>query len=425
MTEANDGLHGFPSPQAEDLHRVPAVWRHFSLFTADHATDDIRTPPGVYQLGVACWGRGGLAHAEHGGGGAGFCFIVLETRPGERLPEMIFDQHGDTRFGTLMVARAGGNAEKELFGRGGDATINNDHDYAITAQGGPGGRGQKKRISGIPESLIVGGGGGASGSFYGHGGAGGNAEGFIYVSGETTFCATSASGGGFGGDGVSTETGGAAPGGGGACHAALSQTLSQGGQPPQIWEPDPGIMNLGLSGAGGGGTCSAGGNGRIQSSCETLSIGATGGSGLNGRGGLGATETRPAQDGVAYYSDDAHSFLALANQRLGGGGGGNADFGDGGHGGPGGGGGGGCAHNKKPGGGGHGGTGGVGGGGGGAAAVSTVLFRGGDSLFGGGGGGSLGVKKIKPGTCFLGGGGQGGYLGDPLPASKGCIILYW
>ncbi|MES9984600.1 MAG: hypothetical protein ABW115_14445 [Candidatus Thiodiazotropha sp. 6PLUC6] len=430
----NDGLYGFPAPRVEDDPQLPPSWRHCLLFTNKvPLTNNLRTPPNVYHLGVACWGRGGRAEnvQGHGGGGAGFCFIVLDTRPGELLPEMIFEKNGDTRFGSLMIARAGKDANPNRPGVGGQAQLFIDNAYGMIASGGRGGKGGFKKLPGSNNHLVAGGGGGAAGSFYGEGGNGGNVVDSIFMN-ENTICATSASGGGFGGDGVDSGPGGAAPGGSGVYHSALSRTLSQGGKPPKIWKRDSGIPMWGLGGGGGGGTCSAGGQGRLKSSHETLSSGAQGGSGINGRGGMGAKSTCPAHDGISYPGEDKHGFLALANLRLsgGGGGGGNEDFKNGGHGGPGAGGGGACASDpENQAGGGRGGTGGIGGGGGGAAMginkIELMSFRGGGSLFGGGGGGSVSAIESKPGVCMLGGGGQGGFLGKPVEASPGCIILYW
>lgn len=324
----NEGLQGYPSPQARERQPASPVWRHHRLYTVDLLPPSILiTPPDVYQLGVACWGRGGLAHpgGGHGGGGAGFCFIVLSTRPGEVLPSIIFDDNDDTRFGALMTARAGGDAEVNRPGTGGGAHVLARNVHKITAAGGDGGSGQVLSMPFSDKKLLAGGGGGGAGSFYGKGGRGGNALGAVYMAEAGAFCGSAASGGGFGGHGVDSGDCGAAPGGGGACHGHLSHALSEGGRPPVIWQSNKKSQHQGLGGCGGGGTCSAGGQGRIASIHESLSLGAQGGSGINGRGGLGATEQSPAGDGISYPGGDTHDLLALANLRLSGGGGGGGE----------------------------------------------------------------------------------------------------
>ncbi|MEW8389902.1 MAG: hypothetical protein AB2660_20515 [Candidatus Thiodiazotropha sp.] len=462
---------------------IPGRWNHYQLLRAASASGaDFRwqVPPGVYHVGVACWGAGGkqgYAVGYAGAGGAGFAFGVFSVAPGQVLDGLrlgLDANDGITSFGEHLFAHPGGNATyrdfKSVPGRGGEGVVKGSVEGALTARGGDGG-GVIQRLPGDDEGyddrpvdparygevmMAVGGGGGGAGSFYGDGGAGGEGVSGGYVG-------SGGGGGGFGGTGglgrVSSACG---AGGGGACEGVLGGDLARGGAAGQRGmfgdNPEDPVARFqparseatgahweqpwGLGGGGGGGSGSAGQSGRLSGWSSGFSTGGHGGSGLNGLGGAGAQTLEQSAGRGRGYGDD---FLDLAHRCLGGGGGGGANVfhACGGDGGPGGGGGGACVMLAT-----HGyaraGMGGLGGGGGGAGVCPVHIFspayppEGGDpatypplsereltvpsqGLCGGdslfGGGGGGGGYGGMGGRCLLGGGGLGGMrLLDGPPA---------
>ncbi|MEW8488588.1 MAG: hypothetical protein AB2657_02745 [Candidatus Thiodiazotropha endolucinida] len=200
---------------------LPGRWNHYQLLRAASASGaDFRwqVPPGVYHVGVACWGAGGkqgYAVGYAGAGGAGFAFGVFSVEPGQVLDGLrvgLDANDGITSFREHLFAHPGGNATyrdfKSVAGRGGEGVVKGSVEGALTARGGDGG-GVIQRLPGDDEGyddrpvdparygevmMAVGGGGGGAGSFYGDGGAGGEGVSGGYVG-------SGGGGGGFGGTG--------------------------------------------------------------------------------------------------------------------------------------------------------------------------------------------------------------------------------
>jgi hypothetical protein len=173
-------------------------------------------PSGVYRVRVEAWGGGGSGgasvdpasggYAAGGGGGGGYCQAIVDVTPGAVIPVTVGagaataanttpgTAGGDSRFGTLVVAKGGRGGGRGPAGTAGNA-------------GGPGGFG----------CTASGAAGSSAGGTTNVGGQGGTAGG---PSGGT---------GGAGGVASSSGTAGTAPGGGGGGAAWVGPTTGGAG----------------------------------------------------------------------------------------------------------------------------------------------------------------------------------------------------